>query len=151
MMSTVDISILYGACFLESFSQSPNCTGIRHWLSRKLYSKFVSCFRTRLSAFYSLYVLWIYTHSHNENSCLGMSQIAIITITTLTALTSNNNHNQYTLMSPLCKCKSMRVKKTTRKLNWKQSECLGAAAVWSRVRQLDGQPRPRVTAVCGRA
>ena len=33
----------------------------------------------------------IYTHSHNENFCLGMSQI---TITTLTALTSNNNHNQ---------------------------------------------------------
>ena len=40
------------------------------------------------------YVLWIYTRLHNENSCLGMSQIAIITITTLTALTSNNNHNQ---------------------------------------------------------
>ena len=40
------------------------------------------------------YVLWIYTVSHNENSCLGMSQIAIITITTLTALTYNNNHNQ---------------------------------------------------------
>ena len=36
----------------------------------------------------------IYTRSHNENSCLGMSQIAIITITTLTALTYNNNHNQ---------------------------------------------------------
>ena len=29
----------------------------------------------------------IHTRSHNENSCLGMSQIAIITITTLTALT----------------------------------------------------------------
>ena len=28
-----------------------------------------------------IYVLWIYTHLHNENSCLGMSQIAIITIT----------------------------------------------------------------------
>ena len=41
-----------------------------------------------------IYVLWIYTRSHNENSCLGMSQIAIITIATLTALTSNNNHNQ---------------------------------------------------------
>ena len=41
-----------------------------------------------------IYVLWIYTCSKNENSCLGMSQIAIITITTLTALTSNNNHNQ---------------------------------------------------------
>ena len=38
--------------------------------------------------------LWIYTGSHNENSCLGMSQFAIITITTITALTSNNNHNQ---------------------------------------------------------
>ena len=35
-----------------------------------------------------------YTRSHNENSCLGMSQIAIITITTLTALTYKNNHNQ---------------------------------------------------------
>ena len=34
-----------------------------------------------------IYVLWIYTRSHNGNSCLGMSQIAIITITTLTALT----------------------------------------------------------------
>ena len=41
-----------------------------------------------------IYVLWIYTPSHNENSCLGMSQIAIITITTFTALTFNNNHNQ---------------------------------------------------------
>ena len=41
-----------------------------------------------------IYVLWIYTCSHNENSCLGMPQIAIITITTLTALISNNNHNQ---------------------------------------------------------
>ena len=41
-----------------------------------------------------IYVLWIYTSSHNENSCLGMSQIAMITITTLTALTYNNNHNQ---------------------------------------------------------
>ena len=40
-----------------------------------------------------IYILWIYTRSHNENSCLGMSQIAIITITTLTALASNNNHN----------------------------------------------------------
>ena len=28
-----------------------------------------------------IYLLWIYTLSHNENSCLGMSQIAIITIT----------------------------------------------------------------------
>ena len=27
----------------------------------------------------------LHTCSHNENSCLGMSQIAIITITTLTA------------------------------------------------------------------
>ena len=41
-----------------------------------------------------IYVLWMYTCSHNENSCLGMSQITIITITTLTALMSNNNHNQ---------------------------------------------------------
>ena len=41
-----------------------------------------------------IYVSWIYTRSHNENSCLGMSQITIITITTLTALMSNNNHNQ---------------------------------------------------------
>ena len=55
------------------------------------------------------YVLWIYTRSCNENSCLGLSQIAIITITILTALTSNYNHNQQTLMFPLCKCSSMRV------------------------------------------
>ena len=34
-----------------------------------------------------------YTCLHNENSCLGMSQIAIITTTTLTTLTYNNNHN----------------------------------------------------------
>ena len=39
-----------------------------------------------------IYILWIYTRSRIENSCLGMSQIAIITITT--ALMSNNNHNQ---------------------------------------------------------
>ena len=42
-----------------------------------------------------IFILWVYTHLHNESSCLGMSQIPIITITTLTALTSNNNHNQY--------------------------------------------------------
>ena len=41
-----------------------------------------------------IYVLWIYTRSHNENSCLGMLQITVITITTLTVLTSNSNHNQ---------------------------------------------------------
>ena len=41
-----------------------------------------------------IYILRIYTHSRNETSCLGMSQISIITITTLTALMSNNNHNQ---------------------------------------------------------
>ena len=38
-----------------------------------------------------IYVLWIYTRSCNENSCLGMSQI---TITTLTALMYNNNNYQ---------------------------------------------------------
>ena len=38
-----------------------------------------------------IYVLWIYTRSHNENSCLDISQIAIIAITTLTALTCNKN------------------------------------------------------------
>ena len=41
-----------------------------------------------------IYGLWIYTHSHNENSYLDMSQIAIITVTTLTAQMPNNNHNQ---------------------------------------------------------
>ena len=41
-----------------------------------------------------IYVLWIYKRSNDENSCLGMSQIAIITITTLTTLTSNSNYNQ---------------------------------------------------------
>ena len=30
-----------------------------------------------------IYLLWIYTCSHNENSCVGMSQIAVIIITTL--------------------------------------------------------------------
>ena len=41
-----------------------------------------------------VYALWIYTRSHNENSSLDMSQIAIITITALKVLTYNNNHNQ---------------------------------------------------------
>ena len=52
MTSTVHFSILYGVGFFESFSLSPNCTGIRHRSSWKLYSKFASCFRTRLSAFH---------------------------------------------------------------------------------------------------
>ena len=52
MSSTVDFSILYGASFFESFSLSPNCLGIRHRSSWKFYSKFASCFRTRLSAFH---------------------------------------------------------------------------------------------------
>ena len=77
-----DFSILYGTCFFESFSLFPNYTGIRHRLSWKLYSKFASCFRTRLSAF------------HISIVNIRMSQIAIITITTLTALMSNNNHIQ---------------------------------------------------------
>ena len=105
----VNISILYRPCFFESFSLSPNCTGIRHRSSWKLYSKFDSCFRTRLSAFHIRIVYILYTCSRNENSCLGMSQIAIITITTLTALMSNNNHNLKTLTFPFCKCTSMRV------------------------------------------
>ena len=59
----------------------------------------------------NIYVLWIYTRSHNENSYLGMSQIAIITITTLTALTYSITiiTISKTLTSPLCKCTSMRV------------------------------------------
>ena len=81
MTSTVEFSTLYGACFFESFSLSPNCTGIRHRSSRKLYSKFASCFRTRFSAFHIRIVN--ITRPHNDNSCLGMSQIAIITIGTL--------------------------------------------------------------------
>ena len=93
MTSAVGFSILYGACFFQSFSLSPNCTGIRHSSSWKLYSKFASCFRTRLSAFH-ISIVNIYTRSHYENSCLGMSKIATITITTSTALTYNNNRNQ---------------------------------------------------------
>ena len=64
---------------------------------------------TTLLKLHILYVLWIHTRSHNENSCLGMSQIAIIPISTLTALTYNYNHNQKKLTSPLFKCTSMRV------------------------------------------
>ena len=52
MTSTVDFSILYEVCFFKSCSLSPNCTGIRHMSLLKLYSKFASCFRTRLSAFH---------------------------------------------------------------------------------------------------
>ena len=83
LTSTVDFSILYGACFFESFSLSPNCTGIRHRSSWKLYSKFVSCRVSEHDFLHFIYVLWIYTLSHNENSCLGMSQIAIIITSTL--------------------------------------------------------------------
>ena len=51
-------------------------------------------FENRLSAFHIHIVNSLYISSHNENSCLGMSQIAIITITTLTALMFNNNHSR---------------------------------------------------------
>ena len=47
MTSTVDFSTLYGACFFEYFSLSPNCRS-----SWKLYSKFALCFRTWLSTFH---------------------------------------------------------------------------------------------------
>ena len=98
-----------------------------------------------------IYVLWIYTCSRNENYCLSMSQIAIITITTLTALMSNNNHNQYTLTSPFCKCTSMRVTNYSETELKKESERLGTAAVRRPVRRLAGQRRQRTTAVCSRA
>ena len=51
MTLTVDFSILYGACFFESFSLSPNCAGIRHRSSWKLYLKSASCFRKTTSCF----------------------------------------------------------------------------------------------------
>ena len=79
-----------------------------------------------------IYVLWIHTRSHNENSCLGMLQIAIITITTLAVLTSNNNHNQYTLTSPLYKLRRC-AWPCTRKLNWNS-----IVNVWEQ-RQYDAQ------------
>ena len=47
----------------------------------------------RATKLQKLHVRIVNTPLHNENSCLGMLQIAIITITTLTALMSNNNHN----------------------------------------------------------
>ena len=46
-----DVSI-YWLWLLLDVSLSPNCTEIRHRSSWKLYSKFASYFRTRLSAFH---------------------------------------------------------------------------------------------------
>ena len=66
MTSTVHFSILYGACFFEYFSLSPNCTGMRHRSSWKLYSKFAKCFRTRLSAF--IYVLSRHVTNRNNHN-----------------------------------------------------------------------------------
>ena len=102
----------YGACFLESFSQSPNCTGRPGNFIRNLHRVSEHDFLL------FIYILWIYTRSRNENSCLVMSQIAIITISTLTALMSNNNHNQQANVSAL----QMYVDahdQITGKLNWK--------------------------------
>ena len=95
-----------------------------------------------------IYVLWIYTRSHNENSCLGMSQIAIITITPLTAL--------YLTIITISKCSCFcfaNVRRCswsfTRKLNWNKR-----VSVWEQHQYADplvGQPRLRVTAVCSRS
>ena len=52
MTSSVDFSVLYGTCFFQSINLFPNWTEIRHRSSWKLYSKFASCFRTRLCAFF---------------------------------------------------------------------------------------------------
>ena len=41
-----------------------------------------------------VHICIVNTPFHNDNSCLGMSEISINTITTLTRLTANNNHNQ---------------------------------------------------------
>ena len=83
---TEPVSFNLLACLLILLGLGTGCPG-----------NFTRNFR-RVSEHYFLlfvfYVLWIYTQSHNENSYLGMSQIAIITITTLTALMPNNNHNQ---------------------------------------------------------
>ena len=128
MTSTVDVSILYGACFFESFSLSPNCTGI----STGRPGNFIRNLR-RVSEhdfLLSLYLLWIYTRSRNENSCLGVSQIAVITITTLTALMSNNHHNQQTQTSQFCKYTSMHV------TNYSETELKNRASVWEQ-RQFD--------------
>ena len=149
MTSTVHFSILYGACFLEYFSLSPNCTGIRRRSSWKLYSKFASCFRTRLSAFH-IRILNIHTFTHWEFLSRHVTNRNNHNNYT-TALMSNNNHNQEMLTSPLCKCTSMRMTKLLGNWTEKQSECLGAAAVWSPDRRLACQPRPWVTAVWGRA
>ena len=65
----------------ESFSLSPNCTGIRHRSSWKLYSKFASCFRTRLSAFH-IHIVNIHTFTQWE----FLSR----------HVTNRNNHNHYT-------------------------------------------------------
>ena len=84
----------------------------RHFLTEETWDKLeylCRLYKEQQHYWNYIYILWIYTHSHNENSCLGMSQNAIITITTLTALTYNNNHNEQMLTSPLCKCTSMRV------------------------------------------
>ena len=79
--STVDFSILYGACFFESFSLSLNCTGIRHVSSWKLYLKFASCLRTRLSAFH---IRIVNIHTFTQWEFLSRH------------VTIHNNHNHYT-------------------------------------------------------
>ena len=84
----------------------------RHFLTEETWDKLeylCRLYKEQQHYWNYIYILWIYTRSHNENSCLGMSQNAIITITTLTALTYSNNHNEQMLTSPLCKCTSMRV------------------------------------------
>ena len=66
---------LFTFLFFEYFSLSRNCTGIRHRTSWKLYSKFASCFRTRLSAFHirivniHTFTQWefLFRHVTNEN------------------------------------------------------------------------------------
>ena len=67
--------------FYSLWNPFPNCTGIRHRSSGKLYSKFASCFRTQLSAFHlrivniHMFMQWEFLSRH---------------------VTNRNNHNNYT-------------------------------------------------------
>ena len=65
----------------QSFSLSPNCAGIRHRSSWKLYSIFASCFRTRLSAFH---ICIVNIHTFTQWEFLSRY------------VANSNNHNHYT-------------------------------------------------------
>ena len=69
----------------ESFSLSPNCTGIRHRSSWKLHSKFSSCFRTRLSVFH----IWRDRGNIVPSSIVTWMELALSCITLQSSLIYN--------------------------------------------------------------